>query len=353
MITRGRYVSEFEEALKRETGAEYCVVMNSGSSALEACYFAAEGNESDRILTTPNTFVATIAGGVKRGMTPLFVDIDRSTGNLDPNLACENLDYQSSRGRLFFVPVHFSGIAVDMKPIAMKIKNPNTVVIEDAAHALGSRYPTGEKVGSCTYSDMTILSFHPAKTITTGEGGAVLTNDPHLYERLKLFRNNGIVRQEAPWQYDVVSLSGNFNFTDFQAALGLSQLKRIDQFIEKRRRLVKRYRQNLKGFDAVRLFTDAFDDSTAFHLFVIQVQADKTALMAALKEKQIGSQLHYIPVYRHSCFKKSAGDLSDYFPEMEAYAASALSLPLFYSLEESEVDYVCDTLKEILSKTNR
>lgn len=350
MITRGPYVTQFEENLKKETGAEYCVVMNSGSTALEACYFAAEGNESDRILSTPNTFVASLTGGIKRGMTPIFVDIDRSTGNVNLDQVMANLDYPSSRGRLFFVPVHFSGIAVDMKKIDSKIKNPYTIIIEDAAHALGSRYPSGEKVGSCAYSDMTILSFHPAKTITTGEGGAVLTNNPYYYERLKLFRNNGIVRHEAPWDYSVEMLTGNFNFTEFQAALGLSQLKRISTFIEKRRRLVKRYRQNLKNYSKVRLFTDAYDDQTAYHLFVIQTEVDRTKLMQALKEKNIGSQFHYIPVYQHPFFERYAGNISEYFPEMEAYAKSALSLPLYFELEESDVDYICNTLKLILDR---
>lgn len=349
-ITRGPNVEAFEAALCKETGAEFCVVINSGTTALEAAYFAAEGREGDKILTTPNTFVASCGAGIKRGMIPLFVDIDRTTGNMSHEQTLLNIDYPSSRGRLFFVPVHFAGIAVDMKPIRCAIKDPRAVIIEDAAHALGSYYPSGEKVGSCRYSDMTILSFHPAKTITTGEGGAILTNNKEYYERLKLFRNNGIVRGDSIWQYDVEMLTGNYNFTEMQAALGLSQLKRLNEFVEKRRKLIKRYRENLKNSSKIKLFSDAHDAYTSFHLFVIQVDADRTTLMNALKKRGVGSQFHYIPVYNHPFFKKGAGEIGEYFPEMEQYAKEALSLPLYVDLTEENIDYICKILKEELKK---
>lgn len=350
VITRGSLTEKFEEALKTVTGASFCVAFNSGSSALDAAYFAAEGHTGDRILSTPNTFVATVGAGVKRGMTPVFVDIDLATGNMKLDQILDNLDFASSRGRLFFVPVHFGGIALDMHQIYRTVKNPHTLIIEDGAHALGSKYPSGEKVGSCAFSDMTIFSFHPAKTITTGEGGAVTTNNPTYYERLKLYRNNGIVRHDIPWHYDVETLSGNFHLTELQAALGLSQLSRLDTFIQKRRSLVKRYRDHFKDFAPVRLFTDAQDTNTAFHLFVIQTHAkERTALMQALKERGIGSQYHYVPLYRFSCFAKRMGDLAEYFPDMEAYYQSALSLPLYADLTLDDVDYIADNVKKILA----
>lgn len=343
-ITRGPLVHNFEEALRKTVDADYCVVFNSGTSALDAAYYAAQGGPTDRLLTTPNTFTATAGAGMKRGMTPCFVDIDRDTGNMSLEKTLLNLDYPSTRGRLFVVPVHFSGIAMDMKAIREELRDPRAIIIEDAAHALGSLYPTGEKVGSCTYSDMTIFSFHPAKTITTGEGGAVTTNDPELYERLLMFRNNGIKKKEAVWDYDVTDFTSNTNFTEFQAALGLSQLARLPQFIEKRRALVKRYRERLAGCDKIRLFTDKQDDISAYHLMVVQIEMDRNQFMDRLKEKGVGSQLHYLPLYRHSAFKKQVGDIAEYYPEMEGYSQQALSLPLYYDLSLDDVDSVAESL---------
>lgn len=351
-ITRGPKVKEFEESLSKYCDAQYAVVMNSGSTALEACYFAADAGPADRLITTPNTFIATISRGVDRGMTPVFIDIDRNNGSFSLEQLEYNLDFQSTRGREFIVPVHFAGIAIDMKRLSDSLKNPNSVVIEDAAHALGSLYPSGEKVGSCAYSDMTILSFHPAKTITTAEGGAVLTNDPILYEKLISFRNNGIKRK-SHWEYDCEALTGNYHFTEMQGALGVSQMKRLPEFINKRRALVKRYRELFKDFDGIKLFTDAQDDYTAFHLMVIQIDSekysfDRTELIEKLKQKNVGTQYHYIPLYRFSVLKKQFGDLEEYFPEMEKYYKEALSLPLYYDLELKDVDRIVETLKLIL-----
>lgn len=351
-ITRGPQVEAFENRLKEICEVNYCVVMNSGSTALEAAYFAADANSADRLITSPNTFISTIGRGVERGMTPVFIDIDLSTGNLNLDLLKDNLDFQSTRGRLFIVPVHFAGIAVDMKFINDSLKNPNAVIIEDAAHAIGSYYPSGERVGSCAYSDMTVLSFHPAKTMTTGEGGAVTTNSETLYKKLCDFRNNGI-RRKSHWEYDCISYSGNYHMNEMQGALGVSQLKRLDKFIEKRRLLVKRYRENLKGIEGIRLFSDKPDDYTAYHLMVLQIDMkrfgiDRNSLIQKLKEENIGTQYHYIPLYRHPVLEKAIGDLSSYFPNMEKYYQEALSFPLYYDLEVSEVDRIVNTLKRIL-----
>ena len=352
VITRGPQVEAFEKGLKELCEASYCVVMNSGSSALEAAYFAAEANSADRLITTPNTFISSIGRGVERGMTPVFIDIDPHSGNLNLELLKENLDFQSTRGRLFIVPVHFAGIAVDMKAISDSIKNPKVIIIEDAAHAIGSYYPSGERVGSCAYSDMTVLSFHPAKVLTTGEGGAVLTNSESLYKKLIDFRNNGIHRK-SHWEYDCVSYSGNYHMNEMQAALGVSQLKRLDKFILKRRALVKRYREKLKGVEGIKLFSDKPDDYTAYHLMVLQIDMnrfaiDRTTLIQKLKEENIGTQFHYIPLYRHPVLENAIGDLSSYFPNMEKYYQEALSFPLYYDLELEEVDRIVNTLKRIL-----
>lgn len=354
-LTRGPLVSQFEEALAAYVGARFAVTFNSGSTALAASYFAAEAGPSDKVLTTPNSFIATVGPAIQAGATPVFVDIDRKSGNLNVNQAIENLDFQSVEGKLFFVPVHFSGIAVDVEAVATQIKNPNTVIIEDAAHAIGSTYADGVKVGACPFSDMTIFSFHPVKTITTGEGGAVMTNDEQLFEKLKLYRNNCIVRDaphsKGPWYYEVMGLSGNFHLTEMQAALGLSQLQRIDTFIDKRRALVQRYREKLDGAKGITLFDPLYDARSAYHLFVVQLnfealKTDRNTFMEELKRANIGTQLHYIPLYRHPALKDKYGDLEEYFPEMEAYYKEALSLPLYYDLELEDVDRIVKLLRK-------
>jgi UDP-4-amino-4,6-dideoxy-N-acetyl-beta-L-altrosamine transaminase len=360
IITRGSKVEEFENAVADYCGARFAVSFNSGTTALYAAAFAGRINEYDECLTTPNSFVASTGCVVSNGATPVFLDIDRQTGNLDLKNIKYNLEKKKLRGRTIVLPVHFAGIAVDMEKIDQLIQDPNAIVIEDAAHALGSCYKDGTKVGSCKWSQMTIFSFHPAKQITTGEGGMVLTNDEEYFHRLRLYRNNGIVRdgkylmsQEAPGYYEVHELTGNFHLTDFQSALGLSQFDRIESIVENRKKLIKAYRKLLKGIPEVKMFTSEFDDLTSFHLNVVQIDFEalkttRTDVMNKLKEKGIGTQFHYIPIYKHPFFSKAAGDISEYFPEMEIYSKQALSLPLYTDLKLEEVEYVVKTLKEIL-----
>ena len=363
-ITRGPKVAAFEAAIAAYCGAQYAVAFNSGTTALQAACYAANVRSSDRVITTPNSFVATLLAGTQRGAPARFVDIDRSTGNLDIHQVEAILrEEKLTRGRHIILPVHFSGIPVDMELLDRLICTPDVVVIEDAAHALGSTYRSGERVGSCAWSQMTMFSFHPAKIITTGEGGMILTNDPELYHRLTLFRNNGISKNEKEWSanratcypgyYEVQETTGNYNFTDFQAALGLSQLERIDSLILKRRALVATYRKLLADLPHTRLFTSEEDSRTAFHLFVIQIdytayRTTRAHVIQALSEKGIGSQVHYIPLYRHPFYAKKYPDLELSFPEMEKYYESTLSLPLYSDLTQENVAYVVSTLKEIL-----
>lgn len=360
MITRGPLVEAFEHALASYCGAKYGVAFTNCTAGLMAAYHAAKIGPADSFFTTPNTFVASMGAGIQHGATPIFLDIDRNTGNLDLDQLALNIDQPKSRGKKIVVPVHFSGIPVDVEAIEKMLKSPESLIIEDAAHALGSHYKNGTKVGCCAKSDMTVFSFHPAKNITTGEGGMVMTNDEELYHQLQLFRNNGIERdpkflqgQAAPWYYEVVDLTGNYNFTEMQAALGLSQLKHLDLFIAKRHKLMQQYRQKLASIENIRLFEPNESYRIAYHICVVQInfaayKKTRTDVMTALKERGIGTQVHYIPVYRHPFFEKSAGDISEFFPAMETYYAQALTLPLFYAMEEEDVDRVVTSLREVL-----
>jgi dTDP-4-amino-4,6-dideoxygalactose transaminase len=362
LITRGPPVKAFEEAIASYCGASYAVAFSNGTAALMAAYFAADLNPFDRVLSTPNTFIASIGVPVRMGIPVSFVDIDCKTGNMDLEGIKSFFKIPSSRGRPFVVPVHFAGIAMDMDALNHSLSHPDVVVIEDAAHAIGSHYPTGEKVGSCAYSDMTIFSFHPAKTMTTGEGGITTTNNPDYYRRLMLYRDNGIVRESAglqiPGYYEVQEITGNFHLTSFQGALGLSQLRRLEDFILKRRRLVKLYRSYLKEMSHLRLFTDEFDEQTAFHLMVVQIDfsrygTTREAVMESLKRKGIGTQVHYIPLYRHPVLKHSSEDWKEKYPVTEHYYSQALSLPLYFDLKEKDVERVCKSLREVLNTKSR
>jgi dTDP-4-amino-4,6-dideoxygalactose transaminase len=355
IVTRGCLVEEFEKTVAEFCGAKYAVAFNSGSTALFAASFAAKINAFDHFITSPNTFVATATAGTQRDAKLHLIDIDRNNGLMDlQKLKAFLKELRLTRGRLIITPVHFAGITLDMRELNKIINFPDTIVIEDAAHAIGSTYPSGENVGSCHYSDMTIFSFHPAKTITTLEGGMVTTNSEELKEALKLYRNNGIQRENLesslyPGYYEVISEGGNYHLTELQAALGLSQLNRMDTFIKKRRELVKLYRTQFTSLPQVRLFSESYDERSAYHLFVIQMdykalKTTRSEVMKKLKEKGIGTQVHYIPLYKQPIFTKNDSVLD----EMEHYFDEALTLPLYYDLTEEEVVFIVKTLKEVL-----
>lgn len=364
LITRGPLVETFENAISDYCKASYTVAFPSESAAFMAAYYAADLAPADRILMTPNAFISSIGSGVQRNAIPVFIDIDPSTGNFDIEQLLFNMNEPSLRGKTVIAPAHFAGIPVDVETIAKNVKNYRTVIIEDATQALGSRYKDGQKVGCCAWSDMTVFSFHPSQIITTGEGGAVTTNNFELYKKLQLYRNNGIDdnplnlhRDSSPLHYEVISLSGNYNFTEFQAALGLSQLKRIDTFINQREKLLQAYKERLNDVPYLEFLTPPEDLCIAPHLCVVKIDYDKynttkSAIMNALKDCDISTRVHYIPLYRHPVFANPMGDLSEYFPKMEAYYKETLSLPFFVDLSEEEIDHVTGTLRNALQTSN-
>ncbi|MDP1836815.1 MAG: DegT/DnrJ/EryC1/StrS family aminotransferase [Chlamydiales bacterium] len=361
VITRGQTVTDFENAIADYCGALYAVAFNSGSTALKAACAAAEVSGADKFFTTPNSFVATAVCGVTSGVPPVFVDVDVETGNLDLDALAPNLVERKTRGRKIIIPVHYAGIPVDMQKLDSLVRDPETVIIEDAAAALGSFYDTYTRVGSCEWSDMTVFSFHPAKLITTGEGGMVTTNNPDLDRRLRAYRNNGIEREPerlseypGPWYYEVQSMSGNYNFTEFQAALGLSQLNRMEAFIQHKKQVITWYSRFLEAVPNIKLLKGLSEDLISPHLAVVLIDFDAIGISRGdfqnrLFDSNIGTQVHYIPIYRQPAFVKAFGNLSEYFPNMEQFYSQALSLPLSVDMTEAHVERVCHVLNDLIT----
>ncbi|SCA59107.1 hypothetical protein AB751O23_DI_00020 [Chlamydiales bacterium SCGC AB-751-O23] len=255
--------------------------------------------------------------------------------------------------------MHYSGIPVDVEHLNRSLQNPDAIIIEDAAHALGTKYLDNSPVGSCRHSDMTMFSFHPVKGITTGEGGVITTNSEDLYKRLLLYRNNGLVRDsekikemKQPWYYEIDCYSGNFNFTDFQAALGLSQLKKLDQFVLKRQELMKVYRECLKNCSYISMPPEIYDNLSSWHLCPLKIdfsrlEFSREELMENLREKGILTQVHYIPLYKVLYSLRNSKNWPEDFPEMENFYSQELSFPLFYTLTEKEVRGICAELLKL------
>ena len=359
MITRGPQVIAFEQEVCKQVGVAYAVAFSSGSTALSAAFSAARVGAADRIVTTPNTFIATIAGGVRLGAKVRCVDLDKN-GNIDIGHLSDQIGNAQSRGRTILVPVHFAGVAVDMQQLDSLIEAPETVVIEDAAHAFGSFYPDGAPVGCCRYSDMTIFSFNAVKNITCGEGGMVTTNDTALYSRLKKIRDSGIERMvlknhssPEPWYYEVDELSSNYHMSELQAALGRSQLRRLDLFAQKKSALVALYRKKLASVPAVTLPPSDADALTHRHLFSIDIEFDalgrsRTGVMEALRQLGVGSQYHYVPLYRHPALASAMTQSSKEFPAMEERFRTSLSIPFFSKMTEADADRVVTALRKVL-----
>lgn len=346
-LTTGPKIKEFEEELCRYTNAKYCVAVANGTAALHLASLVLL-NKGDKVITTPNSFVATSNSILYVEAKPIFVDIQED-GNIDLDLCEEELKKDRSIKALYVV--HFSGNPINQKKLKYLKESYNIKILEDCAHSLGATFE-GIKAGSCENSDCSILSFHPVKHITTGEGGAVTTNSKEIYEKLLELRAHGIKRLPdfALWYYEMHSLGFNYRITDIQATLGISQLKKLDSFVKRRKEIALKYDKAFLNSVVKPLYS--FNQNSSYHLFVVKVDfsklnISKIELFNKMREKNIGLQLHYIPINKQPYYK-SIGYGNEETPIMNRYYDECFSLPMYSSLSNEEQEYVIKTLFEIL-----
>jgi UDP-4-amino-4,6-dideoxy-N-acetyl-beta-L-altrosamine transaminase len=345
-LTTGPAIERFEQAAAKRVRAAHAVAVFNGTVALHLACRALGLGPGDTLWTTPNTFVASANCALYCGAGVDFVDIDSKSLNLDVGLLEKKLKTAKTRPKIV-VPVHFSGQPCDMPAIAKLAKEYGFAVVEDASHAVGAAFQ-GEPVGSGRWSDLTVFSFHPVKIVTTGEGGMVLTARADLAQKLRLLRTHGIDRaraqSEGGWYYEQVDLGYNYRLTDIQAALGASQLARLDAFLARRRELAARYDRLLEGLPVTRPWQHP-DAASAWHLYVIQlIRKDRKQVYDAMRSAGIGVNVHYIPVHLHPHYRRLGFKPGD-FPQAEAYYERALTLPLFPGMSDTDQDRVVAALK--------
>ncbi|VVP23885.1 UDP-4-amino-4,6-dideoxy-N-acetyl-beta-L-altrosamine transaminase [Pseudomonas fluorescens] len=359
-LTQGPTIERFEQAMAERCQADFAVAVCNATAALHIACLAAGLGPGDRLWTTPNTFLASANCGRYCDADVDFVDIDQLTWNLDAHALKAKLEAAQASGTLpkVLVAVAFSGQSCDMRLIAELAEHYGFTVIEDASHAVGASY-AGRPVGCGEYAAMTVFSFHPVKIITSAEGGMVLTNRPELAERLQRLRSHGITRDpqhmtepsHGPWYYQQVELGFNYRITDLQAALGLSQLSKLDGFIERRRALATRYDRLLADLPLA-LPGIQPEAESAWHLYVVRLQTDRMHLshrqvFEGLRAAGVGVNLHYIPVHLQPYYRESGFAEGD-FPQAERYYTEAISLPLFPLLSDEQQDYVVEQLRRLI-----
>lgn len=356
-ITQGPVVEQFEKRISEYCGVPYAVAVNSATSALHIACMALELGPGDWLWTSPNTFVASANCAIYCGASVDFVDIDPATNNMSIACLAAKLETAKVAGRLpkIVVPVHLCGTSCNMAAIQELAQTYGFRILEDASHAIGGKYRS-EPVGTCRYSDITVFSFHPVKIITTAEGGVAVTKDAELARCMALHRSHGITRDPAfmthapdgPWYYQQVALGYNYRLTELQAALGLSQFDRLDNYVLRRHEIADRYRQLLEGLPVATPVLP-IDSYSALHLYVIRLQLNRIAfshrqVFEALRAAGIGVNLHYIPVHTQPFYQDLGHRLGDY-PEAERYYAEAISLPMFPTMTEADIERVAEAVK--------
>lgn len=347
-IATGPGIAEFEEAFAQYVGAKYAVALSSGTAALHACCYAIDIKAGDEVITTPITFAASANCVLYCGGTPVFADIDPLTYNISP----EEIEKHITSRTKAIIPVHFTGQPCDMDSIRDIARKHNLYIIEDAAHATGAEYH-GMKIGSI--SDMTIFSFHPVKHMTTCEGGMVTTDNEELYNKIKSFRAYCITKDpelledklDGPWHYEMQGLGYNYRISDVMCALGMSQLKKVDNFIKRRREIADRYNEEMKEFNHIVLPYQAEGGYNSWHLYVIQIKDGKRReAYHKLKEAGIGVDVHYLPVYKHPYYQKH-GYKDVKCANAEQLYDRVLSIPIYYKLTDEQQTYVIQQIADL------
>ncbi len=365
-LTQGPAIASFEKTVAEYVGARHAVAVASGTAALHIAALAAGLDANKSAITSPITFLATSNAIAYAGARPVFADIEAASLNLSPARLEAALSSSKNFGAV--LPVHFSGAPCDMTAIRKMADKAGAVVIEDAAHALGGTYADGGRIGNCANSAMTIFSFHPVKLIAAGEGGMITTNDSALYDKLCRLRNHGIYKGESgnrnrdlaftdgklnPWYYEMQDLGFHYRITDIQAALGESQMKKIDRFIKRRHELVARYDHAFASLKKARPVQTGLRKQSAHHLYVLRIDFHSVGVtrgdvMDSLRKVGIGTQVHYIPVHLQPFYSRYGCKAGD-FPEAERYYTEALSLPIYHGMTDSEQDRVIAAVKALIS----
>jgi UDP-4-amino-4,6-dideoxy-N-acetyl-beta-L-altrosamine transaminase len=368
-LTQGPKISEFEKSVASEVGAKYAVAVSSGTAGLHIALEAMQLPKGGEVVTSPISFMASSNSAFYAGLSPRFIDIDSKTLNLD--IAKVVAEISSNRKVSAVIPVHFGGLPCDMKTLSEHTRLIGLPVIEDAAHALGASYECGSKVGSCKYSDMTVFSFHPVKSVTTGEGGVITTNDFGIYQRLLQLRSHGINQLSDsfqnpllsstngvrnPWYHEMQMLGYHYRLTEIQAVLGISQMKKLQKYVAERQSRANLYDDLFANSKIVRPAQEVENSGNARHLYVVRIdfssiQISRAELMVALKEKGIGTQVHYRPIPQQPYYVNLGYEVTDY-PEALHYYEEALSIPLFPKLRRRQQRYVARVLLELLTRTN-